>query len=349
MMMRGGTSKGAFFVADDLPTDPAVRDRLILGIVGSPDPRQIDGIGGGHPLTTKVAVVGPSPDPRADVGYLFLQPSVDQALVSDAQNCGNMLAGVGPFAVERGLAEGSEGETRVRILMENTDSVAVATFEVRDGRPRYDGDLEVSGVPGTAAPIRLDFEDVAGSSTGALFPTGQPLDEVAGVPCTLIDHGMPVVVLDAAALGVTGGESPAELEADRSLRATLERVRLAAGPLMNLGDVTASTVPKLTMVSPPAEGGSLRTRTFIPHRCHEAIGVLGALTVAVAAAVPGTTAHPLVAGPTGDLLVLEHPTGSFGAAVSVSTGPDGIEVARAGIVRTARKLMDGLAFPPEYR
>ena len=347
MLMRGGTSKGAYFVREDLPDDPAARDRLILRVVGSPDPRQIDGIGGGHPLTTKVAVVGRSDDGRTDVTYLFLQPSVDEALVSDAQNCGNMLAGVGPFAVERGLVATEGDHAVVRILMENTNSIAVASFDLVDGQPRYDGDLAVSGVPGTAAPIRLDFEDIAGSSCGALFPTGNVIDDVAGVPCTLIDNGMPVVVIGAESLGVGGGESPAELEENRALRATLEAIRLAAGPLMNLGDVTASTVPKLTIVSPPAEGGSLRTRTFIPHRCHEAIGVLGALTVAVAAKVPGTTAHPLVVVGDDDLVVLEHPTGAFETAVAFRAG-GGFEVDRAGIVRTTRKLMDGIAYPREY-
>lgn len=344
MLMRGGTSKGAFFVRDDLPTDPDERDDVILRIVGSPDPRQIDGLGGGHPLTTKVAVVGKLDGRRADVSYLFLQPSVDEAVVSDSQNCGNMLAGVGPFAVERGLVSAGGDSASVRVLMENTDSVAVATFPLVDGMPRYDGDFVVSGVPGSAAPVRLDFEDVAGASCGALFPTGNTVDKVVGVQCTLIDNGMPVVVINSASLGAEGGEEPTELEANKSLRSRLEEIRLEAGPLMNLGDVTSQTVPKLTLVSAPADGGSLRTRTFIPHRCHDAIGVLGALTVAVAAKVPGTTAHPLVEGD-GDLIVLEHPTGVFETAVEVSVGDDGVEVERAGLIRTARKLMDGTAFP----
>ncbi|MGD9703455.1 MAG: 4-oxalomesaconate tautomerase [Acidimicrobiia bacterium] len=347
MLMRGGTSKGAYFVREDLPSDRVARDQLILRIVGSPDPRQIDGIGGAHPLTTKVAVVGAAGDGQADVTYLFLQPSVDEAIVSDAQNCGNMLAGVGPFAVERGLFLVDGDRAVVRILMENTNSIAVASFGLVDGKPRYDGDLAVSGVPGTAAPIRLDFEGIAGSSCGALLPTGNVVDDVAGVPCTLIDNGMPVVVINAASLGIDGGESPAELEANAALRSTLEAIRLAAGPLMHLGDVAASTVPKLTLVSPPADGGSLRTRTFIPHRCHDAIGVLGALTVAVAAKVPGTTAYPLVTARADDLIVLEHPTGMFETAVAVRTD-GGLEVDRAGIVRTARKLMDGVVFPREY-
>ncbi len=352
LLMRGGTSKGAFVLANDLPDDPAERDDLLLRLMGSPDPRQIDGLGGGHPLTTKVAVVRPCPDDRADVAYLFLQPSVDEPLVADRQNCGNMLAAVGPFAVERSLVSVADDATEasVRILMENTDSIAVATFPVADGLPVYDGDLAISGVPGTAAPIRLDFEDVAGSSCGALFPTGNLVDTVAGVAVTLVDHGMPVALIRSDALGIDGDEAPADLEANATLRSTLEAIRIAAGPLMGLGDVADTTVPKLTIVSAPSGSGSLATRTFIPHRCHDAIGVLGALSVAVAAEVPGTVAHDLVArtaiDAAGGTLTLEHPTGTFAAAITVTTATDGqIEIDRAGIVRTARALMDGVARP----
>jgi 4-oxalomesaconate tautomerase len=349
MLLRGGTSKGAYFLEEDLPSDPAARDRLLLALVGSPHPRQIDGIGGAHPLTTKVAVVGPSRDDRADVDYLFLQPSVTEALVSDRQNCGNILAGVGPFAVERGLVPASGDVAVVRILMRNTDSIAVATFPLTDGRPRYHGDTAISGVPGTAAPVRLDFEDLAGGSCGALLPTGNVVDRVHGVECTLVDNGMPVVVLRAADVGVTGYEDCAALEADRRLRDQLEAIRLAAGPLMALGDVTDTTVPKLTMVAPPREGGALCTRTFIPHRCHEAIGVLGAVSVATAALLPGSPADSVrdtTSGGAGSV-VLEHPTGTFEAVVELSGDGNGPpRVSRAGIVRTARKLMDGLVFAP---
>lgn len=349
MLMRGGTSKGAFFVAADLPADRDQRDDLLLRIVGSPDARQIDGIGGAHPLTTKIAIVGPSSDGRADVDYLFLQPSVDERLVSDAQNCGNMLAGVAPFAIERGLVRANGASATVRILMVNTDSIVTATVELVDGTPRYDGGLEISGVPGTAAPVRLDFEDVAGSSCGALFPSGGIVDVIDGVACTLVDHGMPVVVMRADALGIDGGEDCTTLEANGDLRTRLERIRLAAGPLMRLGDVRDSTVPKLTMVSAPAHGGSLRTRTFIPHRCHDAIGVLGALSVAVVARVAGTPANEVLARRADDLVLLEHPTGSFEAAVSLSGSGIATTVERAGIVRTTRKLMDGTVFPRPYR
>ena len=356
MLMRGGTSKGGFFVADDLPADPSTRDELLLRLMGSPDPRQIDGLGGAHPLTTKVAIVSPSARDGIDLDYLFLQPSVEEANVSDRQNCGNMLAAVGPFAVERRLLPVAEGATSVscRIYMENTDSVVTARFPVDRGAPDYAGRSDgaqptsIDGVPGTAAAITLDFEDVAGGSCGALLPTGNAVDEIDGIECTLIDNGMPVVVLRATDLGVAGTETPSELEANDELRSRLEAIRLRAGPLMNLGDVTHTTVPKLTMVSPPVAGGHLNTRTFIPHRCHEAIGVLGAVSVATAARLPGSPAAD-VARLDGATVVCEHPTGSFAASVVVDVAADGtVTVERAGIVRTARKLMDGRAFAREY-
>lgn len=354
-LMRGGTSKGGFFEGGDLPLDAAERDDLLLRLMGSPDPRQIDGIGGAHPLTTKVAVVTRSERSGVDLDYLFLQPSVDEPLVSDRQNCGNMLAAVGPFALERGLVTLPDPEATslsVRIHMVNTASDVVATFPVLAGRPDYAGHaphatrLAIDGVPGVAAAIALDFEDIAGGSCGALLPTGDVADTIDGVACTLIDNGMPVVVMRADALGITGSEPPARLEADAALRERLESIRLQAGPLMGLGDVRDTTVPKLTMVSPPSSGGHLNTRTFIPHRCHEAIGVLGAVSVATAARLPGSPAAEVAELPGGDSVVCEHPTGSFAASIAVDVDPEGrIEVRRAGIVRTARKLMDGVAFP----
>jgi len=348
MIMRGGSSKGAYFVRDDLPADPAERDELLLRIMGTPDPRQIDGIGGAHPLTSKVAVVGPAGSDRADVEYLFLQLGVGERLVTDRQNCGNLLAGVAPFAVERGLVERADGDASVRIHMLNTDSVAAAHLTLRDGELLRTGGTVVSGVPGTASPIRLDFEDLAGGSCGALLPTGRTTDEIAGVPCTLVDNGMPVVVMRADAMGITGYEDCAELDADGALRDRLEKIRLEAGPLMNLGDVAATTVPKLTMVAPPREGGDLCTRTLIPHRCHDAIGVLGAVSVATAALLPGSPASEVTARQRDGAVVLEHPTGTFEAVVELAEDGGTPIVTRAGIVRTARKLMDGIVFPREY-
>ena len=345
MVMRGGTSKGAYFVADELPDDADERDALLARVMGSPDPRQIDGIGGAHPLTSKVAVVSPSADSDVDVEYLFLQVGVDEASVSDRQNCGNLLAAVGQFAVERGLITAAGEHARVRIRMVNSGSVATATFPLDAGWPTYGGTTAISGVPGTAAEVRLDFEHTAGSSCGTLLPTGSVSDVIEGVEATCIDNGMPTVVLRAADLGIVGDETPAELEADQPFTERLETIRLHAGKLMRLGDVSATTVPKMTLVSAPRAGGSICTRTFIPHRCHDAIGVLGAVTVATAVRLPGGVgAELLQPGNDPDLVDIEHPTGTFAARVEIEDGPQGPTVGRSGIVRTARKLFDGVVY-----
>ena len=345
MWMRGGTSKGGYFLADDLPADRAARDALLLAIMGSPDPRQIDGLGGAHPLTSKVAVVAPSRRPDVDVDYLFLQVFVDRVVVTDRQNCGNILAGVGPFAIERGLVAARDGETPVRIFMENTGQVAVATVATPGGRVTSRGNARIDGVPGTAAAIPIVFRDTAGSSCGALLPTGNAADTIDGVEVTLIDNGMPCVVLAALDLGVTGSETPAELNADTALKARLEAIRLEAGPLMNLGEVADRSVPKMTLVARAAAGGTIATRTFIPHVCHEAIGVLGAVSVATACLLPEGPAARLAAIPAGrrKSLSIEHPTGEF--TVIADTDADGA-VVEAGVLRTARKLFDGIVFAP---
>jgi 4-oxalomesaconate tautomerase len=348
MLMRGGTSKGAYFLAEDLPADPAARDDLLLKIMGSPDARQIDGIGGAHPLTSKVAVIALSPTPEADIDYLFLQTGVEEAFVTDQQNCGNILAGVGPFAIERGLVAASGDEATVRIRMINTDSIATARFPVAGGMPLYRGETAIAGVPGTAAAIRLDFEDTAGASCGALLPTGNRVDKFSGIEVTCIDNGMPVIVARAEDVGITGYESPAELEANADLVALKEAIRLEAGPLMALGDVEKKTVPKVTFVAPPREGGSLSTRTFIPKRVHDAIGVLGAVSVATAALMDDTPAASVVVPRSDGVVVVEHPTGTFDVAIEFDlSGPEPV-VARSGIIRTARKLFDGTVFPREY-
>lgn len=346
MVMRGGTSKGLYLQPKDLPEDHASRDALLLRLLGTPDARQIDGIGGGHPLTSKVAIVGPSGDGEADVDYLFLQVGVDEAFVTDRQNCGNLLAGVGPFAIERGLVGSSEDHATVRIRMLNTGGVAIARFPVTDGRPVYDGRTAISGVPGTAARIDLDFQDIAGGTCGALLPTGNARDTIGGFDVTCIDNGMPVVVLRASDLGVTGREPCETLEADAALCRRLEAIRIAAGPRMGLGDVHDTTVPKLTLIAPPAQGHTVTTRTFIPHRCHSSIGVLGAVSVATACLLPGSVADGIVRPETPGEVTLEHPTGTFTATVALDHQADGTPtVQRAGIVRTARKLMDGQVFP----
>ncbi len=343
MWMRGGTSKGGYFLASDLPADAAARDAFLLRAYGSPDPRQIDGMGGADPLTSKVAVVSPSERPDADVDYLFLQVFVDQAVVSDAQNCGNLLAGVGPFAIERGLVQPSSGTTDVRIFMVNTGKVATASVQTPGGEVRYDGTARIDGVPGSAAPIPLTFADIAGSSCGALLPTGRAVDEIDGVDVTLIDNGMPCVVLRASDVGVSGYEDRATLDADDTLKARLEAIRLQAGPLMNLGDVSAQSVPKMMLVAAPRDGGAICVRSFIPHRCHASIGVLGAVTVATACLLPGSPASALAVVPDGSRLQLdiEHPSGSTGCVLERDA--DG-QVAAAAILRTARKLFDGVLF-----
>ncbi len=345
MWMRGGTSKGAFFLADDLPTDAVERDAFLLRVMGSPDARQIDGMGGGDPLTSKVAVVRKSTREGVDVDYLFLQVFVDQALVSDQQNCGNMLAGVGPFAIERALVEPEGDETRVAIFMENTGQIAVETVQTPGGKVRYSGGAAIDGVPGTHAPIPVEFRDTAGSSCGALLPTGNPSDEIDGVACTLIDNGMPCVVFAAEAVGATGYETREELESDNfaDIRAKIEAIRLQAGPMMNLGDVTEKSVPKMTLVAPPKDSGAVCARVFIPHRAHASIGVLGAVTTATACLLKGSAAQELALVPDGPrkTISVEHASGEMGCVLELD---DEGGVASAALLRTARKLMDGTVY-----
>ena len=343
MWMRGGTSKGGYFLAEDLPADTAARDAFLLRAMGSPDPRQIDGMGGGDPLTSKVAVVKRSQREGCDVDYLFLQVFVDQAIVTDAQNCGNILAGVGPFAIERGLIAAQDGETSVAIFMENTGQVAVANVQTPGGKASYSGEARIDGVPGGHAPVPLEFRDTAGSSCGALLPSGNPVDEVNGVRVTLIDNGMPCVVMKAADVGITGYEDRDSLDANDELKARIEAIRLAAGPVMNLGDVAEKSVPKMMLVAPPRHGGAVTVRSFIPHRAHASIGVLGAVSVATACLIEGSPAAEVAAIPQGSrkTLSVEHPTGE--TTCVLETDASGAVVS-AAMLRTARKLMDGVIF-----
>ncbi len=343
MWMRGGTSKGGYFLAEDLPADAAMRDAFLLRVMGSPDPRQIDGMGGADPLTSKVAVVKKSGREGVDVDYLFLQVFVDQAMVTDAQNCGNILAGVGPFAIERGLVAATGDETRVAIFMENTGQVAIATVQTPGGKVTYEGDAGIDGVPGTHAPIPLEFRDTAGSSCGALLPSGNAVDTANGIPVTLIDNGMPCVVMKAADLGITGYEDREWLDANSELKERVEAIRLAVGARMNLGDVREKSVPKMMLVAPPRDGGAVCVRSFIPHRAHAAIGVLGAVSVATACLVRGSPAAEVAVVPPGrrKTLSVEHPTGEMSCIVGVN---DAGEVNSAALLRTARKLMDGMVF-----
>jgi 4-oxalomesaconate tautomerase len=364
-VMRGGTSKGLMFLADSLPDDRATRDAVLLAAMGSPDERQIDGMGGSHPLTSKVAVVSLSPRDNADVEYLFLQVWPDRAEVSDNQNCGNMLAAVGPFAIEQRLVASGDPVTPVRIWMRNTQTLATALVQTPGGRVSYDGSAHIDGVPGSHAPIPIEFADVAGSSCGALLPTGNVTDVVEGTRVTCIDNGMPVVCMAASDFGLSGHESPAELEGNGEVTGRIEAIRLAAGPMMNLGDVTDKTVPKMSLLSPPAHGGAVSTRTFIPHRVHAAIGVLGAVSVATACVLPGSVAHTVAVikeeteGSTEVEVEVEHPTGFFTVTLDVTVSPGGatsrnppeasdgtVTVTRSALLRTARLLMRGEVFVP---
>jgi 4-oxalomesaconate tautomerase len=343
MWMRGGTSKGGYFLKDDLPADKAERDSMLLRIMGSPDPAQIDGMGGADPLTSKVAIVSKSDREGADVDYLFLQVFVDQAIVSDAQNCGNILAGVGPFAIERGLVSAKDGETSVCIYMENTSQFAVATVQTPDRTVTYKGMSKIDGVPGQHAPVPIEFRDTEGSSCGALLPTGHAVDIVNGVRLTLIDNGMPCIVMKAEDVGITGYEDRDELDANGDLKAKIEAIRLAVGERMNLGDVREKSVPKLMLVAPPRHGGAITVRSFIPHRAHATVGVFGAVSVATACLIAGSPAAEVANLPEGLVksMSVEHPTGEVTCLLTLDETDT---IKSVALSRTARKLMDGFVF-----
>lgn len=338
-LMRGGTSKGALFLAEDLPADPSERDALLLRIMGSPDTRQIDGLGGAHPLTSKVAVVSRSSDPSSDVDYLFLQVVVDQPTVSASQTCGNILAAVGPFAVERGLVTAQPGRTEVRVRLVNTGTRAVLRVQTPGGVVTYEGDTEITGVPGTAAPVEI----IAQPPDSPLFPTGRVCDQLAGYAATCVDNGMPSVLVRADEIGCAGTETPEQLESDESLRRRVRALRAEAAAAMGLdGDLETTTVPKIVLVSPATRGGTISTRSFIPERVHQAIGVLGAASVAAAARLEGSVAHSVATIPSeGEPLRIEHPTGFLD--VAVASGPEPHRVASTSVIRTARMLLDGVA------
>ena len=347
-LMRGGSSKGLYFRAQDLPAAEDERDRVLVAAMGS-DKRQIDGAGGAHPLTSKVAIVSPATEEAADVDYLFAQVVVGEGRVDTTPNCGNMLAAVGPFAIETGMIAAQDGETTVRVRMLNTGNLCELVVQTPGRQVEYEGDARIDGVPGTAAPIICNYLDVAGSVCGALLPTGNRIDVVDGIEVTCIDNGMPVVVLRAADFGITGYETREELDATEELKARLESVRLQIGPKMNLGDVTRKVVPKMCLISPPTAGGHVNTRTFIPHDCHAAIGVLGAVSVATACIIPGTVAEGIAVVPEGaqKQMSVEHPSGEFSVALDVAGSADAPEVTRAGLLRTARLIMRGEVLVPE--
>ncbi len=345
--MRGGTSRGPFFSAADLPADVAVRDRVLLAAMGSPDKRQIDGLGGAHPLTSKVGIVRRGSKPGVDLDFLFAQLQPDKDTVDTTPNCGNMLAAVVPFALETGMVT-PRGETSTfRVLTENTGMQCDITVQTPGGQVEYEGSARIDGVPGTAAPITINFLDTAGSVCAGLLPTGRVRDTIDGIAVTCIDNGMPLVMFRAADVGRTGYESVAEMNADAELKTRLERLRIACGHAMGLGDVTSRNYPKMTLIAPPRHGGSLTTRSFIPHVCHDAIGVLAAVTVATACVLEGSVCDGVAVVPGGRVkkVSVEHPTGEFSVELEVDpVNPQ--NVTRAALLRTARLLMRGEVMIP---
>ncbi|MFD1911067.1 4-oxalomesaconate tautomerase [Halodurantibacterium flavum] len=348
IVMRGGSSKGPYFRLSDLPADKEARARVLLAAMGSPDARQIDGLGGADPLTSKVAMVAPSERDDADVDYHFAQVLIDKAFVDTNPSCGNMLSGVGPFAIESGMVAATGSETRVRIYEANTGSRIEAVVQTRDGKVVYDGDAEIAGVPGTAAPVRLNFMDITGSKTGALLPTGKVREEIDGVEVTLVDVSVPMMMIRAADLGKTGYETPAELNADTAFFARLESLRLEAGRRMGLGDVTGKVIPKVAILSAPRDGGNISARYFVPDKTHAAMAVTGGTCIASVAVLEGSVSDGLAQRPEGDdrMVVIEHPAGVLEVALTTSGSGTGMDVVSAGVIRTARKLMAGEVFVP---
>jgi 4-oxalomesaconate tautomerase len=351
MLMRGGTSRGPFFLESDLPADTTARDRVLLAALGSPDPRQIDGLGGAHPLTSKAGIVRLSTTPGVDLDFLFAQLQPNKDTVDVTPNCGNMLAAVLPFALERGLLPIGDGTTTARILTLNTGMRCDVTVQTPGRQLRYGGDARIDGVPGRAAPISINFLDTAGSVCPSLLPSGRALDRIdvdgLGIAATLIDNGMPMVLVRASDFGISGYETVADLNANEALKARLEALRLTAGPLMGLGDVAAKNYPKMCLVAAPRDGGAVTTRCFIPHVCHDSIGVLAAVTVATACVLPGAIAEGLAVVPSDacKTLSIEHPTGEFSVELELDPNHPG-QVARAALLRTARPIMRGEVLVP---
>lgn len=347
LFMRGGTSRGPFFDESDLPADKALRDAVLLAVMGSPDRRQIDGLGGAHPLTSKVGIVRKSETEGVDLDFLFAQILPDKDIVDTTPNCGNMLAAVVPFALETGMVAPQGATTTLRVLTLNTDMQCDITVQTPGGQVAYEGEARIDGVPGGAAPIKINFLDTAGSVCAGLLPTGNVRDVIDGIEVTCIDNGMPLVMFRAVDVGRTGYEGVAELNADTELKARIERLRLAAAEAMGLGDVSARTYPKMCLVAPPREGGSLSTRCFIPHVCHDAIGVLAAVTVGTACVLAGSVTDGIAQIPEGQVktVSVEHPSGEF--SVELETDPANPQnVTRAALLRTARLIMRGEVMIP---
>ena len=349
MQLRGGSSKGLFFKATDLPDDEASRNKIILAAmegVGQGDSRQIDGLGGGTSLTSKVAIVSLSKDQNADIDYLFLQVVIGKGKISTIQTCGNILAGVVPFALECGMIMANNPTTSARVNMVNTGGICKVAIETPGGKVNYAGNAKVDGVPGTAAPIICSYLGTAGSTCGTLLPTGNVKDVVDGIEVTCIDNGMPEVIIRASDLGITGYEMPSELDANNVLKNKLESIRLQIGQRMNLGDIKEKTVPKMCIISAPLNGGTINTRTFIPHVCHEAIGVLGAVSTATACLLKGSVMDGIAIVYDKSNLSIEHPSGEFTVYLDITNKNSNIIINHAGVIRTARLLSKGEVFVP---
>ncbi len=347
LFMRGGTSRGPFFEPGDLPADPDVRDRVLLAAMGSPDARQIDGLGGATTLTSKVAIVGRSDRPGMDVDYLFAQVSIDRALVDTAPSCGNMLAGVGPFAIERGLVTPTADETRVTVFNVNTQSRIESVIQTPGGKAAYEGNQRIDGVPGTAAPVLLNFSNVVGSKCGTLLPTGVIKEEIDEVDVTCIDAAMPMVLMRAADLGISGYEAEA-IVGDQTLMQRIESIRLIAGQRMGLGNVADSVIPKVGILARARERGVISSRYLTPHTLHAAHAVTGAICVASCTSIEGSVAEELAtprAASTG-VVQIEHPSGVIDVRLETAGHGAKLEVLHAGVMRTARKIMDGRLFVP---
>ena len=359
VLMRGGTSRGPVFLARDLPADPAARDAVLIAAMGAGHALQVDGLGGGNPLTSKVAIVGPASRADADVDYLFAQVKVTERRVDTGPNCGNMLAAVGPFAIEQGLIPARDGTTAVRIHNVNTGKIILAEIATPDGRVTYAGTARIDGVPGTAAPVRLIFAGAAGAKTGRLLPTGQARETIAGIAATCLDAATPVVILRAADFGKTGHETPAELDADADFLARLEGVRLEAAARMGLARPGGSVLPKPVLIAPARHGGevvdrgiqtagdavsghpALTTRYFMPHRCHTALAVTGAVAIAIACATPGTLAADIAGLPA---LPTDVPIAHPGGTLTLGLRPGANGVPEAALLRTARRIFEGTLF-----
>jgi 2-methylaconitate cis-trans-isomerase PrpF len=348
VIMRGGTSRGPFFLASDLPGDPKQRDDVLLAAMGSPHEYQVDGIGGAMPLTSKVAMISRSEREDADVDYLFAQVLVNEAIVDTKPNCGNMLVAVGPFAIEAGLVPARDPETVVRIFNVNTQSLVEAIVQTPDARVTYEGTASIDGVHGTAAPVGLNFTSAIGSVTGKLLPTGKPLDVIDGVEVSCVDVAMPMILMRAEQLGKTGCETPNELDADKALMARMEAIRRKAGVLMGMGDVSKAVVPKIGLLSAPRHGGTITSRYFVPYECHKAHAVTGTVCVACACAIPGTVASQLVRlpAPPQGIVQIEHPSGMIAIDLDAEFRNAQQALRRAALVRTARRIFEGNVLVP---